>query len=57
MNSRNSSGHLVNALSVTLRYHAHFGNMHYHRVGNYTLSARMPSGKRFVKFVMEAITA
>ena len=53
----NSSGHLVTALSVMLQYLAHFGNMHFLSVGNYTLSAQMPSGKRFVMFVMEVIVA
>ena len=57
MNSRNLNGHLVSALSVTLGYHAHFGNMHFLSVGNYTLSAQMPNGKRFVMFVMEVIAA
>ncbi len=51
------NGHLVNALSVMLQYLAHFGNMHFHSVGNYTLLAQMPNGKRFVMFVMEAIVA
>ena len=55
MNSQNSNGHLVNVLSVLLSCLVLSGNMYFRNVGNYIPLARMPSGKRFVKFAMEGI--
>ena len=50
-----SNGHLVPARIVLSRSIVLSGNMYFRNVGNYIPLARMPSGKRFVKFAMEGI--
>jgi hypothetical protein len=50
-----SNRHLVTALSVKSRSVVHSGHTFFHLVNSYTRLAPMPSGNRFVKFVMRAI--